>query len=411
MSGTPRGAVWRLLGPAPPLGSAGPGRVVLSGGKNAALPLMLAAAGAPGASRLLRLPTGLTDVDAAATLLRSAGCVLGDSPSAGGVADGPAIRSTPVLLAALAGRHGVAETPAPGGCAIGERSIRLHLEVMRAFGLDAREEGPRLRASGQLRPTRLQLPFPSTTASQVAIVCAALAPGASRLTGLNLRAENLGLLAALAAAGAEVRVTADGAEIVGPLARGLDVTVPATADEALTWLIASLITGGALEVEAAGVDDAQFAVLEAAGATLERVGQSVFRAALLAPRPFSLRFGEPGGPGSDLHPLLAALALVLPGVSELVDIRFPQRTAYVEGLRRLGADVTLAAPGVVRVRGPAPLHGGAVDAADLRGGAALLLAALVARGPVALRGVEQLERGYEALPARLRSLGVGLTVV
>ena len=150
--------------------------------------------------------------------------------------------------------------------------------------------------------------------------------------------------------------------------------------------------------------------LRDAGVRFDRQGDSmvVTRPGMLAP--LDLSTGTYPGINSDMQPLLVALATQADGTSRITDIRFADRFQYVEHLCRLGARIRVSG-NVVEVDGPTPLHGAPVTATDLRGGAALTVAASVAEGTTTLAGFEEVERGYESFTEKLEGLGLKVDCV
>ena len=383
-----------IVGPRPPL----LGRLELRGGKNAALPILLTTAATPHTVVVENLPRALGDIQAANALLAS---IRGGLTSD---ATGPAIRSTPLLLTALLGQHRRASVPLPGGCAIGPRPIAAHLELLEHLGASTLVTGGRLvaEAPNGLRGATFVVAGYSTTATQLAILGAALARGPSRIVGGNLRFENRAFIAALTSLGASVAIEGDEVHTLGGGFGGGTVRVPATGDEALTWLIAGLLTGGALAVGPIDRDGmlAEAALLTDAGARVSWEGAWV-RAEAGTLRAVTVRTGPPPALGSDCQPLVAALATRLPGATQIEDARFPERFQYLTQLERLGARVGRTPTGA-RIDGSSDrLHGADVEAPDLRGGMALVLAALSAQGETRIRHIERVERGYEHLSERL----------
>jgi len=179
--------------------------------------------------------------------------------------------------------------------------------------------------------------------------------------------------------------------------------------EAGTYAIAAAMTGGNVEIEDAptNVMDALFAKLRHAGATVE-VNEGTLRVARAGElRAVSFQALPYPGLATDLHAPMAALLTQAHGVSIIHERVFDNRMLYVGELRRMGAEIVSTGSSAI-VSGPTPLNGATVRALDVRAGAAVLLAALVARGRTVIEEISHLQRGYERLDEKLRALGVDM---
>lgn len=405
------------------------GTVTLSGGKNAAIPMAIGALISDSGATLTSWPADLGDIVALEAALLAAGASLerrdgaltitaprstrsADSQAAALDATTGALRSTPLLLTALLGRLGHGAVPLPGGCAIGERPIDVHLDCLRRLGAEVATVRRSLvaRAPNGLRGTRLSVAHASTTGTQVAVLGAVLARGDSEITGANLRPENRAFFSLLSALGATLAVD-EGAATVhvrgglygdrGPVS----MAVPPSVDDAVTWWVAGLMTGGAVTVTpgACFAPGPEVGLLASAGAQclVRDDGITLSGTSLTA---FDVEVGAPPAIGSDLHPIFAALGTAAQGISTIVDRRFT-RHAYALEARSLGAHLAVQGP-TVRIEGRSTRRPGDVTAPDLRGGMALLLLALAAPGRSHVRRADRIERGYgRRLVEKLVGLG------
>lgn len=390
------------------------GEVKISGAKNAALPLLFATLILPGTSRLHGVPD-IGDVRVALSILSAYGARIerqGDSltvctdavqDTVPPVEAVTAIRASTYLLGAALARFGHAWLQPFGGCRFADRPIDLHLAAAAAFG--ARREGDELRCT-RLCGVRHTFPTVSVGATVNALLLAATAEGESLITGAAEEPHVAALIAFLCSGGADIRQVGRGAyRVVGRPLHGGEATVIPDMIEAVTYLLAAPMTGG--DITVTGVDPTQLAaplsLLERSGVQVAYAPTSL-RACGRATRPITLyTYPYPGFP-TDLHPPFAALLSLCGGtVCEQV---FPERFGYLEGLSAFGLRYTRA--GQVATLSPSVLHAARAMATDLRGGAALLLAALHARGESEIEGADTVLRGYAALPDKLTRLGADI---
>ncbi|MEM7811475.1 MAG: UDP-N-acetylglucosamine 1-carboxyvinyltransferase [Planctomycetota bacterium] len=399
------------------------GTVRVSGSKNASLPLMAAALLADGPSRLRGVPD-VTDVAAMSSALRQQGARVtreGDdlviAPGAGPIDDRDpsptGTRGTICLLGPLLARGGTVTISRPGGCAIGPRPVDLHVAAMRAFGADVEPDGDQIVASAtRLRGAeidRLGPHGPSVTGTANALMAATGAHGETVIRHAAREPEIVTLAATLTQMGAEV--TGAGTATIRVAGRrrfrGFDVEVPPDRIEAGTWMLAAVATGGRVRIERAPGDSmrAVTAVCLRAGADVSVDGAGTPTVSA-RPRPHAVSVTARPYPGlpTDLQPQLTAAMLRGEGTSALGDAVFPTRFGHLAALSDFGGQV-LHADGEIRISGVDRIRAATVRAGDLRGAAAILIAALSADGPSRVDGVEQLDRGYEAFVAKAVGLG------
>ena len=392
------------------------GTVWVPAAKNSVLPLLAASLLCSGPVRLCGVPE-LADVAESLALLRSAGCTaerqgadvrVDGVPGSGTLAAGPAgrMRASILFCAPLLARLGRAQTVLPGGCRIGARPIDLHLAGLVQMGACPQLEGERLllTAPAGLHGADITLRFPSVGATETLLLAAALAQGETTLRGAAREPEIEDLAAFLNRCGGRVQGAGTGTVRVQGVRRLHGCSFAPLPDRitAATFACACAAAGG--RVELAGCAPRLYApvleILEQMGCTVERAHD----AAAIS------RFGALRGAGNvhtapypglatDAAPLLAAVMLCAQGESSLQDRVFENRFACAGGFAALGANVRVAAQ-------PAgALHGAKLTAPDLRGGAALVVAALAARGSSRLDGVELVRRGYAELDRLLAGLG------
>ena len=399
------------------------GQVEISGAKNAVLPLLAATAAQPGRYRLERCPA-LSDVDATAEILTHLGCAVRRRPGAVEVDSGRLccsriprammlrLRSSVVFLGALLARCGEARVWLPGGCCIGRRPVDLHLKALRSMGVQVEQSGEELRCRCEkLRGGDIELPFPSVGATENVLLAALGAEGEVTLRNAAREPEIAALARFLRAMGAEV--TGEGSAVIRVAAprepRGAAFTVPPDRIEAATYLCALASAGG--DVTLTHTAPAQLApvlaCLRRAGMRIDCAGDTIHAASGSLRGIGTVQTGPyPAFPTDAQAPLTAAL-LRARGTTCLRETVFERRFLHVEALRAMGADIEIRGR-TARIRGVRALHGADASATDLRGGAAMVIAALGAEGVSHITQTQHLARGYEDLCGKLRALGAEL---
>ena len=398
------------------------GRVEVPAAKNSVLPLLAAALLCSGPVRLQNVPR-LTDVEDCLALLRGVGCTAGWQGAALAVQGQPMrtdlapeaagrMRASILFCAPLLARLGRVSTVLPGGCRIGARPIDLHLQGLAQMGVRQLPAAPgqlTLYAPAGLRGAEICLSFPSVGATETLLLAAATAQGQTVLHGAAKEPEIADLAAFLNACGGCVEgAGTDTIRVQGQRCLA-GCTFAPMADRIIASTLACAVAAAGGRVELAGCAPGLYAplleILEQMGCTVERAHD----AAAIS------RFGALRGAGNvhtapypglatDAAPLLAAVMLCAQGESSLQDRVFENRFACAGGFATLGANVRVAER-TLYVQPAGALHGAKLTAPDLRGGAALVVAALAARGSSRLDGVELVRRGYAELDRLLAGLG------
>ena len=398
------------------------GRVEVPAAKNSALPLLAAALLCSGPVRLQNVPR-LTDVEDCLALLRGVGCTAGWQGAALAVQGQPMrtdlapeaagrMRASILFCAPLLARLGRVSTVLPGGCRIGARPIDLHLQGLAQMGVRQLPAAPgqlTLYAPAGLRGAEICLAFPSVGATETLLLAAATAQGQTVLHGAAREPEIVDLAAFLNACGGCVEgAGTDTIRVQGRRCLA-GCTFAPMADRIIASTLACAVAAAGGRVELAGCAPGLYAplleILEQMGCTVERAHD----AAAIS------RFGALRGAGNvhtapypglatDAAPLLAAVMICAQGESSLQDRVFENRFACAGGFAALGANVRVAER-TLYVQPAGALHGAKLTAPDLRGGAALVVAALAARGSSRLDGVELVRRGYAELDRLLAGLG------
>ena len=404
------------------------GTAWVHGAKNSVLPILAATILCPGESVVHNCPD-LSDVRASIAILEHLGCRVeraGDTVTVDASAltgrDVPdalmrEMRSSVIFLGAILARLGEAVMSFPGGCELGPRPIDLHLAAIRSLGAQVREQGGELHcsAAGGLAGCEITFSIPSVGATENAMLAACGAEGVTVICNAAREPEIVDLQAFLRALGADVRgagtsvITVRGKK---PL-HGGEHTVMPDRIVAATLLTAVAAAGG--EAELLGTDYRQLstvtAVLTEAGCRIRSGSDSIHicrEAPLRGVRPIRTA-PYPGFPTDAQPPVMAALCQGT-GTTVFVENMFESRYRHVDELSRMGADIRVEGK-VAVVCGVERLHGAALQAADLRGGAALVVAALGAEGRSEITGLHHMDRGYYGLEDTLRGLGADIVRV
>ncbi len=400
------------------------GTVEISGAKNAVLPI-LAATMVRGGRYVLRNCPAITDVEQAAEIIRALGgrveragrTLYVDTAEAGGWhIPGKLMarmRASVLFLGALLARFGRASLTMPGGCPLGRRPIDLHLEAMARMGASVTmREGEILCTASRLHGGTVEFPFPSVGATENALLAATACCGTVVLRGAAREPEIADLIGFLRSMGADMegagteRLTIRGQAALD----GTAYTILPDRIETATYLCAVAACGGEVTLNAAD-GSLLLPVLEALARAGCRIWQQRDRILLrsdgaLQAIPALETAPYPGFPTDAQAPMMAAL-LRAGGESRITETVFEHRMAHVAQLRRFGADLALTGS-TAAIRGVERLRPARVEGGDLRGTAALILAALQAEGESAVFGLKHLDRGYDNLEGNLRRLGASI---
>jgi UDP-N-acetylglucosamine 1-carboxyvinyltransferase len=396
------------------------GEVSVTGAKNSVLKLMAAALLAEGRTTLTNVPD-ILDVPAMSQLVERLGCtVTGGAPDVS--LDVPAdlgheadydlvrrIRGSIAVLGPLVARCGEAKVALPGGDAIGSRPLDMHMAGLVKMGATVDvEHGYVVARAPRLTGAQVWLDFPSVGATENLLMAAVLAKGSTVIDNAAREPEIVDLCEMLEQMGASLggvgtsTLVVDGVERLSPTSHR---TVPDRI-VAGTWAIAAVMTQGDVVVRGGRPEhlDVPLDKLTQAGASIT-ADPDGFRVVMTdRPRAVDLvTLPYPGLP-TDLQPTLLALNAIADGTAMVTENVFESRWMYVDELRRLGADVRTDGHHAV-VRGRAQLSGAPVKAHDIRAGAGLVLAGLVADGITEVSDAQHVDRGYERFVEKLISLG------
>ena len=399
------------------------GTVRVTGAKNSVLKLMAAALLAQGTTTLTEVPN-ILDVEIMAELLRRLGCAVDHDGQTRRVsisvpevlahrADYDLVRrmrASICVLGPLLARCGAAEVALPGGDNIGSRGLDMHIAGLRKLGAEVTNEHGYLIATSQQRLSggSIWLDFPSVGATETLLMAAVTASGVSVIENVAREPEIVDICEMLINMGASI----DGVGTATLTIEGVDQLEPVvhcTVSDRIvagTWAVAAAMTHGDITVLNSNPGHLQVALdkLVSAGAQVSVVADG-FRVEM-DNRPLAVdvvTLPYPGFP-TDLQPQFIALNAIASGAALVTENLFEARFRFVQELARLGADVRTDGHHAL-VRGRANLSGAPVEATDIRAGAGLVLAGLVADGTTTIYGASHLDRGYADFVPALIGLG------
>ncbi|MBB6673217.1 UDP-N-acetylglucosamine 1-carboxyvinyltransferase [Cohnella nanjingensis] len=401
------------------------GTIRIHGAKNAALPILAASLLAQGTVTIRNVPQ-LLDIEVMLDILSDLGCetrhehgvVTVDSKVASSSHVPESLmrlmRSSVFLMGPLLARFGEVHVYQPGGCAIGERKIDLHLRGLAALGAEIEEKGSRIVCRAhQLKGAEIILDFPSVGATENIMMAAVHAQGRTTIVGAAREPEIQDLQAFLNQMGAQVRgagtdtITIDGVQTLS----GCDFEIIPDRIVTGTVMVAAAATRGEVTLE--GAQPAHLTslihVLRRAGVQIE-VSNGIMKVGATArPRAVDrvVTSPYPAFP-TDLQAQLMILLSLADGVSVIKETVFEGRFKHVDELCRMGADIRIDL-NTAFVRGVQKLYGTTVEATDLRAGAALVIAGLAAHGRTVVEQVHHIDRGYDRIEQMFSQLGGQVT--
>jgi len=400
------------------------GTVRASGAKNAVLPIMAAAVMA-GSPCVLHNSPDLSDVRTMSKILEGLGATV-ERTSDGSLVIDPTtidshvvdemlmrqVRSSIFLMGPLLARMGKVQVSYPGGCDIGQRPIDLHIKGLKALGASVEEKhghiiAERLRWEG----IDIHLDIPSVGATENIMMGACLADGVTIIRNAAKEPEIVDLQTFLNAMGAKVRgagtdvIRIEGVEKL----HGAEHTIMPDRIEVGTLMIGAVITGGEVTVENAVAEHVQALTskLREIGAEVHFNGHGITVRGKGRPRATDVKtLPYPGFP-TDMQPQIMALLSIADGTSVITETIFDSRFKQAEELGRMGAKIRREGRTAI-IKGVPALSGAMVEATDLRSGASLVLAGLSAEGKTVVRGIHNIDRGYERFEEKLESLGASV---
>ncbi len=401
------------------------GKVKVSGSKNAALPILFSSLLSDQKSNFKNVPI-LQDIRTTLKLLNSLGsdCQFDEkknevvmNPSRVNQYEAPydlvrTMRASVLVLGPLLARYGKAKVSLPGGCAIGTRPINFHLDALEKLGAQILlENGYVIATSKRLKGNEIKFPFPSVGATENLMMAAVLAEGETVMRNCAREPEIVDLARALRSMGAVIEgegsstIHIQGKESLS----GANYSVMGDRIEAGTFLSAAFITGGSVQTEGLSSEflEAVLEKFETAGAEVIRNNDSIELRSKGKPLSTPIETGPYPGFPTDMQAQFMAVMSIAKGESVITETIFENRFMHVPELNRLGAEIHVQGNKAV-VKGKEKLLGAPLTATDLRASASLVLGGLCAQGETVVNRVYHLDRGYENMEMKLRSLGADI---
>lgn len=400
------------------------GDINLSGSKNAALPLVVAACLCSEPVTLHNMPVELNDIKVIISVLRDIGfnievnghsVKVSQAPNIKSVvpAEAAKIRSSLLFLPLLLQLTGKVDNRLPGGCNLGNRKYDILLDTLRELGAQVEEEETGIKGSlnGKFKGNDLSFHIATTIGSENAVLAAVLSEGKTTIKNANTRPEVIDLIDFLNAMGADITYSTRYIEVNGvEKLHGGEYTVIKDSHEAVSYMILATLMRSEIRINDFDLrfikEDVD--LLRSVGAEIFEWGGNVYVSAKDKElKPFSMATSPYPGINSDMQPILAALACTIDGESIITDTRFTERFQYVNEFRKFGFDI-------VNYENCAIIHGGKrvkgtpVYATDLRAGAALTFLGIWADGETTIDNYYQTLRGYVDIIDKLQGLGVDI---
>lgn len=347
---------------------------------------------------------------------------------------GAKVRTSSLVIGPLLSRTGYAEIPNPGGCRLGARPIDRHIQAIRSMGAEISynpDDGYFHAKASRLRATKYRYDKNSHTGTEALILAAVLAEGTTVIENAAEEVEIDDLIACLVKMGAKIKRSLERTIVIDGVKslKGCEFTIMSDRNEEVTYAIAAAVTGGSITVNNSRRQDigAFLEVFRTCGGTIEPVSDTRTLYGR-KDRTIASHIRTSPHPGfmTDWQAPWALFMTQATGISTIHETIFENRFNYVSELTKMGAKIEFFHPTVkdpetyynfrwsdrtdgsaqgIRIHGPTELHNAVLEMHDIRAGATIVIAALSATGRSFLSGVEQIDRGYEAIDERIRSLG------
>lgn len=402
------------------------GSVKVSGSKNASLPILAATILSGTVNKLYNVPN-INDTKITLQILKFLGCKIKQSDDKIEIDSRymkkneipenlmRKMRSTVILAGAILGRYKEVSFSYPGGCDIGARPIDLHLKAFKKMGIDIIEkEGSIMCKADKIIGTEISLDFPSVGATENIILAAALAEGKTTINNAAMEPEIVDMVNFLKKMGARIvgagtnRIEINGVKkLVGAKHHVMPDRI-----EAGTFLCAAAATNGDIEVNNVNPAhlDTVIDKLKECGCDFEIEKSKVH---IIAPKrllPIEIQtMPYPAFP-TDMQQVFSAMLTKANGTSIVVENIFESRFKYITELIKMGAKINIHG-NVVVIKGVRKLHNAILECSDLRGGAAMIIAALMAKGKTKVQNIDYILRGYENIDVKLNGLGAKIKIV
>lgn len=401
------------------------GEVRISGSKNSSLPIIAATILNGGVSKLYNVPK-IHDTQMMFEILKELGCEVKKSSNKV-VIDSSKLnkyeisenlmremRSSVILAGALVGKVHKALFSYPGGCDIGTRPIDLHMKGFEKLGIKINENYGNISCTcDRIESAKIDLDFPSVGATENIILASCLAEGTTIISNAAMEPEIVDLQNFLNKMGANISGAGTNIIEIKGVKKLKDVSYNIMPDriEAGTYLCAGAITGGNIKLIDVDPEHVIPAItkLEEAGCTIDVKATTIELKAPKRLKPIDIKtMPYPGFP-TDMQSIFTAITTTAKGTSIIIENIFENRYKYVQELVRMGAKVTIEGRTAV-VKGTRKLHGASVKATDLRGGAAMVIGGLAAKGKTTVNEIKYILRGYEDFDKKLRNLGAKIYI-
>lgn len=396
------------------------GEIVISGSKNASLPIIAASLLNKGITKLYNVPN-IHDTKMMFEILKKLGCkvkknngkIVIDSRNIKNYEISEDLmrqmRSSVTIVGALIGGYKKATFTYPGGCDIGARPIDLHLKAFRDLGIEIEEDSGYINCSSEkIEGADISLDFPSVGATENAILASVFAEGKTVITNAAMEPEITDLQNFLNRMGAKVKgagtniVTIEGVNSL----KDVSYTIMPDRIEAGTFLCAGAITGGNITLKSVIPEHLTPVLhkLEECGCKLDVIKDEITIGAPKKLKAIDIKtMPYPGFP-TDMQSLFVSMLTIAKGTSIVVENIFENRYKYTNELKRMGAKITVEGKTAI-IKGVRRLSKASVKATDLRGGACLVIAALNAKGKTKIEDIEYVLRGYEDFDKKLKIIG------
>ncbi|MDP4007644.1 MAG: UDP-N-acetylglucosamine 1-carboxyvinyltransferase [Candidatus Peregrinibacteria bacterium] len=406
------------------------GTVKISGSKNATLPIMCAALLADDKVTLQNVPR-ISDVNTMRTVFKALS-VKTEWKGKAGTADGNTLiidprglkcapithdlvskmRASSLLLGPLTAKCGKASLAFPGGCVLGKRSMSAHTDGLRQFKAEIEENEKGITIKGPLKSGVIIMPEMSVTATENIIMAAVLTKGVSEIHLAACEPHVQDLCHFLNHLGAKISGIGSNSLVVEGVSNisGGIYSIVSDYLEAGTLALAAVLTRGEVTLEDVNLRDLDFFFykLKEAGAKFKFDGNSVTFKPVTKLNAVNIKTAVHPGFPTDLQAPFAVLMTQAEGLSEVFETLFEGRLAYLFELEKMGAKVAFLNPHQAKIFGPTQLNAVPIASCDIRAGAAMVLAALIADGETEISNVIYIDRGYEDLEGKLTALGANI---
>ena len=396
------------------------GTVKISGSKNASLPILAATILSEKTNKLYNVPQ-IRDTKTTLEILKLLGCKI--KQNSGKIEINSKhitkteipehlmreMRSTVIMAGALLGRFKEVTFSYPGGCDIGSRPIDLHINAFKKLGVEITEEAGFIKCkANKIIGTNIDLDFPSVGATENIILATVLSTGTTTINNAAMEPEIIDMVQFLKKMGAKIQgegtnqIIIDGVEKLS----GVSYNIMPDRIEAGTILCAVAATGGNVILDNVIPEHLTAVInkLEETGCKIEINNKKITLNAQKKLKPIDIKtMTYPGFP-TDLQQIFATMLVKASGTSIIVENIFESRYKYISELRKMGAKVTVEGKTAI-IKGTRKINATTVVCTDLRGGAALVIAGLMAKGKSRVENIGYIQRGYENLENKLGSLG------